>query len=328
MRLILYDSDDSFTNLLDGMITVTRAETEESLLKDFQNFDACLLNPALLKITHKLVHKIIDKIPIILILDKQSNIEKVIDALSHGAFDYISKPPVNIMGDSEIKAVANSIVEKIKSAVDSTKLTVVRHDLDREYNFTRSSQKIIIIGSSTGGPQSLEQIIPLIPKEIPSPVIVVQHMPEDFTCKLADRLNSISMLEVKEAEDGETLKNGVCYVAKGNYHMELIKNMNNVQVSLNKKEKIHGTRPSIDITMKSATNCYGSNMIGVILTGMGNDGTIGAKKIKENGGTIIAQSEKTSVIFGMPKSVIKSGYYDEIVDLQKIPVAILQILEI
>ena len=266
-----------------------------------------------------------------MILENPKDIEYVIEGLSLGAFDYFHKAPISILDESQIEANMQNIIEKISFAIDAKdKIGTTHHETsnDLNYDFTSSSKKLVIIGSSTGGPQSLERVVPLLPKEIPSSIIIVQHMPEEFTGKLASRLDKISDIKVKEAEEGEELKKGICYIAKGNHHLELMKKSNKIHLTLNKKEKLHGTRPSVDITMQSATKYFGKNILGIIMRGMGSDETIGAKKIKEKGGTVIAQSEKTSIIFGMPRSVISKGYYDEIVDLDKIPVAILQILEV
>lgn len=336
LKILVFDTDKEFIFLQD------RAEIEylefihdENGLIDrisSNSYDTAIVNAGLYKDNKRILKRFIDKkIPVLIALDKPANIEDTIDGLFNGAFDYFSKPTFSIMNDNEKERKTEEIITKIIFAQDSKdKITPSKIKIDdfSQYNFNQSLKKLVIIGSSTGGPQSLERIIPLIPKEIPSPVIIVQHMPEQFTEKFAERLDNISLLKVKEAEHNEELKQGVCYVAKGNYHLELGKKGSEIIITLNQKEKIHGTRPSIDITMQSACRIYGKNLLGIILTGMGTDGTIGAKRIKEKEGTILVQSEKTSIIFGMPKSVIASGYYDEIVDLEKIPVAMMQILEV
>ena len=297
-----------------------------------KSFDTCIINSNFLNKSEKIIKKILSKkIPILIALEKHSDIENIINALSNGAFDYFNKPKFNILNNFDKKKIIEHIIIKLIFAEDSkskikTEKNIIKEKFD--FSFNESSKKLIVIGSSTGGPQSLEKIIPLIPKEIPSPIIIIQHMPEEFTVKLAERLDNLSEIEVKETKENEELKDGICYVCKGNHHLKLKKINNKIVFSLNQKEKIHGIRPSIDITMQSASNYYGKNLIGIILTGMGTDGTIGTKKIKEKGGTVIVQSEKTSIIYGMPKSVIENENYDEIVDLDKIPIAMLQILEV
>jgi two-component system, chemotaxis family, protein-glutamate methylesterase/glutaminase len=339
-RILLFDNDIELEMIIGSdklMQKVERAENYKILLGMIgkNNYDAAIINPELCEGDVEAVVKLFltRKVPVLVILDKYNEVEKIIDALSAGAFDYFQRPLVNIISETQKGEVSKDISAKIMLAVKSKdKIKIV--DTIKEssvpaFDFRKSSKKIIIIGSSTGGPQSLEQIIPVFPKEIPGPIIVVQHMPQAFTKKLAERFDAISNVKVKEAEDGEELVNGVCYIAKGDYHLILKKNNDKkVIIALNQKERILGVRPCINVTMESAAKIYGRNVIGVILTGMGTDGTVGSKKIKENGGTIIVESEKTSIIYGMPKSVVTSGYYDAIIDLEKIPVAVLQILEV
>lgn len=309
--------------------------------KDFNkkiknNFDVLMINPDLLVEEINIMEEIeklrLRKIPTIVIMDKFNEVEKTIDMLSSGAFDYFLKQPARVLTQRDKEKKVKEILDKILlgkiSFIRVEEIYYKPIDYNR-YNFLNSIKKIIVMGSSTGGPQTLEKIIPNISKDIPSSIIIVQHMPKEFTKKLAERLDSLSMIKVKEASDGEELIDGVCYIAKGGYHLVLEEDLKSrIFISLNKKEKILGVRPSIDITMESASKIFKHKAVGVILTGMGTDGTIGAKKIKERGGTIIVQSEKTSIIFGMPKSVINKGYYDEIVDLENISHAMLQVLEV
>lgn len=339
-KIILIDNTDDVETLIRSEKSIQKIERisdydflSDAIKKD--DYDVAIINPELSSenADHIVKELLKRRIPSLVILNKYDAVEKTIDALSAGAFDYFNRPHLDFMTKSKKEEALKDILSKIKLASESKdRINIIdmkKEELDSTFDFTESSEKIIIIGSSTGGPQSLEQIIPIFPKEIPGPIIVVQHIPEAFTQKLAERFDSISNINVKEAEDGEELKAGVCYIAKGDHHLTLRrKDEKKVVISLNKKDKLLGVRPCINITMESAARIYGKKVIGVVLTGMGTDGTIGSKKIKEKGGTVIVESEATSIIYGMPKSVVNSGYYDAIVDLQKIPIAVLQMLEV
>ena len=148
-------------------------------------------------------------------------------------------------------------------------------------------------------------------------------MPSTFTASLAEHLSWQCSLEVKEAEDGETIRPGLVLIAPGDYHM-IVKGSDEEKVRLIQTPKVHGVRPSVDVTMKSAAEVYGGKVLGVILTGMGEDGTQGAKVIKERGGEIIAEDKSSCVVFGMPRAAIDSGYVDKVVALSHIPREIMQ----
>ena len=171
--------------------------------------------------------------------------------------------------------------------------------------------KVVVIGSSTGGPAALYELIPNLPADIPAAILVVQHMPPLFTKSLSDRLNDLSEVTVREAEAGEPLLTGQVLVAPGGYHMVV----NNGKIALNQKEPVLGLRPAANVTMQSVAQAYGAASIGIVLTGMGSDGTDGAAAIKATGGRTAVQDQKTSAIYGMPRSVVESGNADKIVPL-------------
>ena len=179
--------------------------------------------------------------------------------------------------------------------------------------------KGVIIGSSTGGPRALERIVPFIPKGLNSTYFVVQHMPAGFTTSFAQRLNEISQVQVKEAKDGEPVEPDTVYLAPGNYHMRVhLPGNNRLQIALNQDPPVWGVRPSVDVTMDSLSRLFTKNLLGIILTGMGHDGTQGCKMIKEYNGYVVVQDKETSLIFGMPKSVIESGIVDQVIPLNNI----------
>lgn len=188
-------------------------------------------------------------------------------------------------------------------------------------------KRIVCIGTSTGGPRALQQILPQFPKNFPSPIFVVQHMPPVFTKQLADRLNSMANIEIKEAEHNETVKSGTAYIAPGGKHMTVIANGSQLQIKLDETEPIKGHRPSVDRLFLSLKDLHNYRIIAAILTGMGSDGTYGLKQLKQahkNNVYAIAESEKTCIVFGMPKSAIKENLVDEVVELPNIYQAIVK----
>ena len=194
--------------------------------------------------------------------------------------------------------------------------------LDREKDVKRRG-KIIVIGSSTGGPQTLERLVPKLPADLDAPVLLVQHMPPAFTKSLAERLDRLSALRVKEAEEGDIIEKGKVYIAPGDYHMEIKRGLNageNVdKITLSQKPKEEGVRPSVNYTLRSAAEFYREKVVAVILTGMGSDGTEGMKPVKAYKGVCIAQDKDTAIIYGMPKSIADAGLADYILPLDQIP---------
>ncbi|MDD5312312.1 MAG: chemotaxis response regulator protein-glutamate methylesterase [Dehalococcoidia bacterium] len=250
-----------------------------------------------------------------------------IKALEVGALDFFLKPSlINPTGSEEMNS---ELIRKIKTAstVDVSSFhSRVRNILSSiqqrtsKKSSTRSPgrtklQNIVIIGSSTGGPRALYEVVPNIPQDIPAAVLIVKHMPPKFTKSIAERLNELSEIPVKEADAGDILVSGQAYIAPGGFHMVV---KNNGQIGLNQERPRNGVRPAIDVTMEAAVQVYGSRCIGVILTGMGCDGTQGSAMIKAGGGKIIAEDESTCVIYGMPRSVAEAGLADKILPLPAI----------
>ena len=189
---------------------------------------------------------------------------------------------------------------------------------------TSSNKKLVAIGTSTGGPQALQAVITRLPGNLPCGVVVVQHMPAGFTKSLADRLNSISEISVKEAEHDEIIKDGQVYIAPGNYHLRVVPAGGGARkIALSQEERVGNHRPAVNVMFDSVAG-IGKNLISVIMTGMGSDGCEGMKKIKANGGYSIAQDEQSCVVYGMPKAVVDAGLADEIQPLTKIAEAIVE----
>ncbi|RYM07164.1 chemotaxis protein CheB [Sporolactobacillus sp. THM7-7] len=185
---------------------------------------------------------------------------------------------------------------------------------------------LVFIGASTGGPKALSSVIPRLGEKLAAPVIVVQHMPPKFTRSLAERLNQLSDLRVTEAEDREVLIPGHVYIAPGGFHLLIQTAGEKLVTRLSDSPPVHGVRPSADVTLRSLAAIGPRAIVAVILTGMGRDGAEGAAKLKKKNGEtyVIAESEETSVVFGMPKAAIETGKVDEVCALPHVASAICQ----
>ena len=187
-----------------------------------------------------------------------------------------------------------------------------------------SGKKLVAIGTSTGGPQALQSVITLLPGNLPCGVVIVQHMPAGFTKSLAERLDSISEIAVKEAENEEIIRAGQVYIAPGNFHLRVATVAGGgKKIVLSQEPPVGNHRPAVNVMFDSVAQ-YGSDLVAVIMTGMGADGCNGMKKIKANGGYSIAQDEKSCVVYGMPKAVVDAGLADEVRPLNKIAEAIVE----
>lgn len=179
-------------------------------------------------------------------------------------------------------------------------------------------KRVVALGTSTGGPQSLQRVIPLLPADLGVPVVVTQHMPPNFTQSLASRLNTLSKVEVVEAQGKEKLEPNVVYIAKGGYHLKFKKVGPSVYTELSTEPSNVFNIPGVDVMVDSIAELYGKECLGVIMTGMGSDGCKGLTNLKRMGGTIIAQNEPSCIVYGMPRAVVEAGIADEIVPLDEI----------
>jgi two-component system chemotaxis response regulator CheB len=187
----------------------------------------------------------------------------------------------------------------------------------------------VVIGSSTGGPTVVEQVLANLPLAADLRVLVVQHMPDGFTGRFAERLDARSEYEVREATDGARIGGGEALIAAGDYHMEVSNyRRGRLRVSLTQDAPVHNVRPAVDVTMKTAAATVDGPLVGVILTGMGEDGAAGVEAIAGAGGTTIAQDEATSAVFGMPKRAIETGHVDGVAPVEDVAPAVLDALEV
>lgn len=186
--------------------------------------------------------------------------------------------------------------------------------------------ELIAVACSTGGPQALYTMIPMLPKEIGVPIVIVQHMPSGFTAALAERLNQLSHLHVKEAEDGDVLQNGWVYVAPGGKHMEIVENLKKQPcVHISRRPPVNSLRPCADVMYESLINTSYQDVLCVVLTGMGSDGTRGIQELKKHKRLhVITESQESCVVYGMPKSLDQKGLADETFPIQSISEAIMK----
>ena len=299
-------------------------------------------------------------LPVIMISSAtQKGTNETIRALALGAVDFVSKAGGAI---SKIDTIKDEILAKCRMAakaharknfsaskplVNKPKLpseepTTRRIEVKRRTSYvpaqrptlTRPSaepakkiipgtgKRLVVIGTSTGGPQALQAVITRLPSNLPCGVVVVQHMPAGFTKSLAERLNSISSIAVKEAENDEIIRAGQVYIAPGDYHLRVVPaGGGERKILLSQEARVGNLRPTVNYMYESAAQ-FGRDVVSVIMTGMGSDGCDGMKKIKSTGGYSIAQDEESCVVYGMPKAVVDAGLADEVRPLNKIAEAI------
>lgn len=250
-----------------------------------------------------------------------------LEALSRGATDYVTKPANIGSVAAGIQNVRQQLIPKIKAlcpgiltppsavlpvsgplpAVAPIRRTAIAHRCDA-----------VVMGSSTGGPQALAAVLSKLPHDFPVPIVVVQHMPPVFTLHLARRLNDECPLEVVESRGNETVRPGQVLIAPGGFHLELRRQGNDVRTMLHDGPPENSCRPAVDVLFRSAASVYGSACLGVVLTGMGQDGLRGAQHLIQTGGEVIAQDEATSVVWGMPRAVAQAGCARSILPLSQI----------
>lgn len=250
----------------------------------------------------------------------QAGSEVTLRALELGALDFIAKPSLGIR--SGMLEYGELIAEKIRAAASSRprqsrpapESAPAREPLRAPLI---SSEKLLIIGASTGGTEAIRTVLEPLPANSPG-ILIAQHMPGGFTRSFAERLNKLCNITVKEAEDGERILPGHAYIAPGDAHLKLARSGANYIASLDYGEPVNRHRPSVDVLFHSAATHAGRNAIGVILTGMGKDGAAGLLEMHRSGAHTLAQDEASCVVFGMPREAIALGGADEVVSLEQI----------
>ncbi|AFU57961.1 chemotaxis response regulator methylesterase CheB [Candidatus Nitrososphaera gargensis Ga9.2] len=258
--------------------------------------------------------------------DKNNNI--IFECLDSGAVDFISLPSDS--GITDRKKTSQDLIARIQAVSSAYPDALVPlKERKKESPVTcaplyhSGNRKMIVIGSSTGGPRVVTDIFSKLPANLPASILIVQHMPPSFTSAFARHIGSASRIDVREAKEGDLLEQGSAYVAPGDYHTTVTQSGT---IHLDKSPKRQGVRPSVNISMVSASDVFGPNTLGVLLSGMGQDGAFGMKMIKRRGGRTIAQDSTTSVVFGMPKAAYDLGAVDEMVPANRMAEAIVRIL--
>ncbi|WP_238600530.1 protein-glutamate methylesterase/protein-glutamine glutaminase [Metasolibacillus meyeri] len=303
------------------------------------------------------LREIMNKCPVPVVMlssTTKQGTENTLTAMEYGAVDFVAKTSGTISLDlhkikeelvQKVEAAANISVTKLKRPLETTykrdtfkveksfntppikkqqPVTVTPIPNKKEWN--KVSKKIILIGTSTGGPRALQEVITKIPENVHAPILIVQHMPAGFTKSLANRLNQLSNIHVKEAEQGDILKEGVAYIAPGGYHLKLRKIGTSYGIVLDQTEPPRsGHRPSVDVMFEDVSNCHDMDKIAVIMTGMGQDGASGLKALKKSGNVrAIAESADTCIVYGMPKAAVETQLVDEVVDVDEIAQTIMK----
>ncbi len=245
-------------------------------------------------------------------------------ALELGAVDFIAKPSGEIsLGLDKLK---EEIVTKIRLAAEvNLERYIVQQGawaMAPAAPRVAAVRNLVVIGASTGGPKAILELVQGLSAELPACFIIVQHMPKGFTMSFAERISWQSGMRAKEAEEGDELVEGKIFVAPAGYHLTFDRQGEALHIHLNQDPLVNFVRPSIDVAMFSAAEAFGKNCVGVVLTGMGKDGADGSRKIKEAGGKVIIQDEKSSVVWGMPRAVFKEGAADAVLPISEIPGAI------
>jgi two-component system chemotaxis response regulator CheB len=243
-----------------------------------------------------------------------------LDALARGASDYVTKPS-NENPDLTPERVGEELIRKIKSlcAVRAPQLAVrAPRPTPPSPERPLSRVDVVAIGTSTGGPNALTALIPQFPSDFPVPIVIVQHMPPLFTRLLSERLNTLGKLKVREGQDGEPLRAGEVWIAPGDSHMTVARKRGEFVLALNHDPPENSCRPAVDVLFRSVAQTYKSNVLAIVLTGMGSDGTRGSAMVREAGGQVIVQDEASSVVWGMPGSVVSAHLEPQIYPLSGI----------
>ena len=274
------------------------------------------------------IRKLYPRLPVIMFSTlTERGASATFDALALGASDYVTKPANVGSVAAAIQSVREQLIPKIKAlcatpiaaaAARSTSAASSPAILPRPANRLPQRCDLVVIGSSTGGPQALQAVLKDLPASFPVPIVVVQHMPPIFTHHLANRLNQECPLSVREAAQGDVVRAGEVLIAPGNYHVELRRGARDISVALTQAPPENSCRPAVDVLFRSAAQLCGAHTAAVVLTGMGQDGRRGAEQIVRAGGVVVAQDEATSVVWGMPRAVAEAGLARQVLPLGSI----------
>ncbi len=269
-----------------------------------------------------------DPIPVLMVSSlTQRGCETTLKALELGAVDYVSKPAIDV--STGITGLADEIIKKVRIAAKAKARQVkveakVKVPISSSTSaLTSTTDRIIAIGASTGGTQAITEIVTAMPESAPG-IVIVQHMPPMFTRSFADRLNTMSRLDIKEAQTGDRILRGTALIAPGDKHMTVKRNGAMYYVDIADGPMVNFVRPSVDVLFRSVAKCAGKNAVGVILNGMGEDGARGLLEMKNAGAYTIAQDEASSIVFGMPKRAIELEAAEKVLPLDDIAEAVVK----
>lgn len=269
------------------------------------------------------LRKIDARVPIIMfstLTERGASI--TLEALAMGATDYVTKPS-NINGAATLDAVTSELIPKIRGLCRLPMSREAARSAPAPMKMPGASRllapaKVVTIGVSTGGPDALARLLPLLPEQFPIPILVAQHMPAIFTAMLASRLSTKSSLPVRECINGQKVEPGTVVIAPGDYHMVVQGTPGSAVLRIHQSPRENFCRPSVDVLFRSVANVYGDRTLAVILTGMGQDGLKGCEMLGQLGARIYVQDEATSVVWGMPGFVARAGLADKVLPLEQI----------
>jgi len=296
-------------------------------------------------VTLKQLHSRGCKVPVIMCSSlTQRGAQVTIEALANGASDYVAKPRGQASREAAIRVLAHDLIPRIHALTSQAQPQAAARDAaqrpvlvplappprPQSIQFAApSAPSVLLVGVSTGGPAALDVLLPALPATFPLPILIVQHMPELFTGLLAERLNARSKLRVREAAEGVSVSAGTAYIARGNWHLEVV-----TAASASVRPTLHLSqgplenycRPAVDVLFRSAARVYGNGVLAVVLTGMGSDGLNGSRTIRERGGSVLAQDQATSIVWGMPGAVAQAGLAQKILPLDAVAPEILRMV--
>ncbi|MEH6447917.1 MAG: chemotaxis response regulator protein-glutamate methylesterase [Oleispira sp.] len=247
---------------------------------------------------------------------------ETLEALELGAVDYICKPKAKT--EAKLRIFAEELVDKVRMASTARVRPFEQNKVAAKVPVENTDySKIIAVGSSTGGTEAIKELLTTVPKNCP-PILITQHIPKIFSTSFAERLDRCLEPEVFEAQDGMLIRPGCVYIAPGDFHLTIGKSGTKMVCRVVQTEKVNRHRPAVDVMFNSILDAYGSNVVAVMLTGMGSDGAQGMLKLKQAGAVTYAQDEATSVVWGMPQAAFNLGAVDEVLPLQKIPAKMLR----
>lgn len=270
-------------------------------------------------------------VPILVVSIASAAAEPVLSALDAGAIDFIQKPTA--LATDRLMEIGDELIEKVKAAAGAAPMRAVASEasthgkVQRPHRAAAAAVDVVVIGTSTGGPQALKLVLSQVPADCPVPIAMVLHMPLGYTEMYAAKLNELADLTIVEARGGEEPEPGTAYLAPAGRHLTFAREASGavrLRLSLHPLDTPH--RPAVDVLFQSAAEVYGSRVLGVVMTGMGSDGREGAAWIKAKGGRVITEAEESCVVYGMPRSIVEAGLSDSSVPLEDIAQQIMDAL--